>query len=211
MYRVYANVLRALVTDWCMHENKIPDTQFGFCPGRSTMQRCFVLRHLQHAAGLKNTHLHAAFIDFKQAYDTIPRHALWRHLQSIRMPAPFLAAIQDMYKDDEYVLVDGDKTARVQPTVKVKQGCPLSPLLFSLYVSDVDCVADGCEGAMTGTDNFRVSHLMFADDLTLLSNFVKDLQKMLDKLRGYAESKHLIINTSKSEVVHFIPGVNSPS
>ena len=150
------------------------------------MQPYFVLRHLQHAAGLKNTHLHAAFIDFKQAYDTIPRQALWRHLQSIRMPAPFLAAIQDMYKDDEYVLVNGDKTA-------VKQGCPRSPLLFSLYVSDVDCVADGCEGAMTGTDNFRVSHLMFADDLTLLSNFVKDLQKMLDKLRGYAKSKHLII------------------
>jgi len=96
------------------------------------MQPCFILRHLQHAAGLKQSHLHAAFIDFKQAYDTIPRQALWQHLQSIRMPAPFLAAIKDMYEGDEYVLHDGDKIARVHPTVGVKQGCPLSPLLFSV-------------------------------------------------------------------------------
>ena len=30
MYRVYANVLKNLVTDWCVKKGKIPDTQFGF-------------------------------------------------------------------------------------------------------------------------------------------------------------------------------------
>jgi len=30
MYRLYANVLRSIIQDWCGHHNKIPDTQFGF-------------------------------------------------------------------------------------------------------------------------------------------------------------------------------------
>ena len=190
-----------------MAGNKIPDTQFGFYPGRSTLQPIFIMRHLQHAARTlqprQSGRLHTAFIDFKQAYDTIPRQALWQHLQRIGMPTSLLSIIQDMYADDEYVLKDGDKTARVHPSRGVKQGCPLSPLLFSLYVNDVDEIAEGVQGAVTGMPGFCVTHMLYADDLTLTANDHNALQKMLDRLHVYAQRKHLIINTAKSEVVHF--------
>ena len=70
-------------------------TQYGFYPGRNTLEPMFILRHLQHAARTiipnGSPRLHAAFIDFKQAYDTIPRDALWKHLRRTRMPAPLLS------------------------------------------------------------------------------------------------------------------------
>ena len=119
------------------------------------------------------------------------------------MPTSLLSIIQDMYADDEYVLKDGDKTARVHPSRGVKQGCPLSPLLFSLYVNDVDEIAEGVQGAVTGMPGFCVTHMLYADDLTLTANDHNALQKMLDRLHVYAQRKHLIINTAKSEVVHF--------
>ncbi len=101
--------------------------------------------------------LHAAFIDFKQAYDSIPRCALWEHLQRNCMPTYFLKIIQNLYEADKYVLVDGTKQARVRPTRGVKQGCPLSPLLFSLYINDVDCIARDLRGAVTGAADVRVN------------------------------------------------------
>jgi len=68
LYRLYANILRELVTKWCVENRKVPDTQFGFYPDRSTIQPMFILRHLVHAAKqikLKDcSHLHTAFIDF---------------------------------------------------------------------------------------------------------------------------------------------------
>ena len=85
----------------------------------------------------------------------------------------------------------------------MKQGCLLSPLLFSLYVNDIDEIAERVHGAVTGTDEFRVTHMLYADDLTLIANDPDALQVMLHRLYAYAQRKHLIINTAKSEVVHF--------
>ncbi len=117
MYRLYVNVLRVYVTEWCQKYNKITDTQFGFYPGRNALQPMFTLRHLLHAAQKKNLmalldcmqHL-LSCID-KQACDPIPRCALWEHLQRNCMPTCLLKISQNLYDADKYVLVDGTKQA----------------------------------------------------------------------------------------------------
>ena len=57
----------------------------------------------------------------------------------------------------------------------------------------------------------HVSHMLYADDLTLLTNEPRDMQIMPSRLAVYARNKHLNVNTSKSEVVHFnYAGENVP-
>jgi hypothetical protein len=79
-----------------------------------------------------------AFIDIKAAYDHVDREALWYRLQHvIGMPSQLLAAIQNMFSGDAYHFLDGlTSTAPICPSKGVKQGCPLSPILFALFLSD---------------------------------------------------------------------------
>jgi len=67
------------------------------------------------------------------------------------MPDHILSILKDFYHADEYSLLDGNEKASVQPSFGVKQECPLSPLLFAIYSYDIDSIADGVKGALTGT------------------------------------------------------------
>ena len=92
----------------------------------------------------------------------------------------------------------------MHPTRGVRmQGCPLSPLIFSLYTNDINDIAEGVSRDIARTTGVHVSHMLYADDLTLLTNEPRDMQTMLSRLAVYARNKHLILKISKSEVVHF--------
>ncbi len=65
--------------------------------------------------------------------------------------------------------------------------CPL--LLFSLYINDIDLIAEGVEGAITGSSRVRVTHMLNADDLCLTANRPDQLQTMLNRLDKYARRK----------------------
>eukprot|EP00983_Pelagomonas_calceolata_P067576 1149523-Pelagomonas_calceolata.AAC.1 len=100
-----------------------------------------------------------------------------------------------MYHNNNYILVDGEKQAYAKPTYGVKQGYPLSPLLFSIYLNEVNEISEGIEGACTGAPNFHVSNLLYADDLCLTSNSPNNLQARLNRLKACARRKFLTVNT----------------
>jgi hypothetical protein len=102
-----------------------------------------------------------------------------------------LSILENLYKADNYTLLDGDKSATVQALFGTKQGSPLSPLLFSIYLNDINSVTDGAQGAVTGIPGFTVKNMLFADDLFLPSNEYADLQTMLNLPPLYCDGEML--------------------
>jgi Reverse transcriptase (RNA-dependent DNA polymerase) len=98
LYRLYANVLRNVLTEWCRVRDVVPDTQFGFYPGRSTTHAMFILRHAARAAKHKRKKLYTAFIDFTQAYDHVDRSALWGILHNMGLPDCMLKGLRSLYQ-----------------------------------------------------------------------------------------------------------------
>jgi hypothetical protein len=208
LYRLYASMVTLATGHWADGRQLIPQEQFGFQRRRSTLQAAFVLRHAGHAraAALPRGRgkLHCVFVDFAKAYDSVAHGLLWHDLQQrLRMPAGLLTAIQKLYEGAVYELRDGHKrTGQVPCSRGIKQGCPLSPLLFSLYISDLpDTLAAKCPDDGVGLGTQRLRCVMFADDLTLLASDREGAQRMLDALHEYASTKGLTVNVGKTEVL----------
>ena len=66
----------------------------------------------------------------------------------------------------------------------VKQGCILSPLLFSMFISEFvkDIVIGGTCGVELLTNDCQTNCLLYADDLSIFSDTVIDMQRKINAL-----------------------------
>ena len=91
----------------------------------------------------------------------------------------------------------------IEQLVGVRQGCILSPCLFSLFISDLPDALE--RGGACGVElrDLVVRILMYADDGALVAESAGDLQLMLDILREYCSKWRLLVNDDKTEAMIF--------
>jgi hypothetical protein len=99
-----------------------------------------------------------------------------------------------------------------QSNLGVKQGCPLSPLLFGLYLVDWDDELRTASETL-GSDSIKfdfpdlagkdVRSLMYADDLMQAATSMSGLRKQMALLEDFAARWGLTINASKTKVTVF--------
>ena len=82
--------------------------------------------------------LHFNFIDFKSAFDTIWRKALWKMLAHIGINKKVIKILETLYENSKCaVTIDGKLTEWFSVLVGVRQGCLLSPTLFNIFLEFV--------------------------------------------------------------------------
>jgi hypothetical protein len=68
----------------------------------------------------------------------------------------------------------------------VKQGCPLNPLLFGLFIDGIEKQLNALEGdAPPMLGQLAVRLLLYVNDLALMSHTLAGLQKQLDVLQAF--------------------------
>lgn len=117
----------------------IKESQAGFRKGFSTLDNILVLQFLTHTLINSKKKLLCAFVDFKQAFDTVWRGGLWYKLLKSGINGKCFTYIKNMYKGiKSKICINGFSSDLFTCNVGVRQGESLSPCLFSLYINDLE-------------------------------------------------------------------------
>ena len=146
-----------------------------------------------------------SFIDVKKAYDTVWRNGLWQRIWEEGIRGKMWRVIKGMYSVVQSAVLAGDEqTEWFDLSTGVRQGCVMSPILFSLFINGL---AKEINKKTTGINvgGRRVRLLLYADDIVLLAESQRDLQRMLDVVTEYSRQWRFRVNPKKgkSEVMLF--------
>jgi hypothetical protein len=144
----------------------------------------------------------------------IPRTQLWNKLLENNINGKFFRIIYQMYEGiKSLVYVNNKKSMLFSCDKGVRQGENLSPVLFSLYLNDLEnyLLNHDCKGVASIPANkinpldigFHLLCLLYADDTALLATSANELQHTLTIFNQYCNKWKLKINITKTKVLIF--------
>jgi len=170
----------------------IDNMQFGFMPGKGTVDAIFVVRQMQERHQAKSVEMHYAFVDLEKAFDRVPRDVVRWALRKLGVDEWLVKAVMAMYVGAKTAVKTQDgPSGELDVKVGLHQGSVLSPLLF---VSVMEAITQEIRTGLPW-------ELLYADDLVLIARDEQELKEKISKWKACMEAKGLKMNIDKTKVM----------
>ena len=198
--KLFTRIINDRLSVWAEKNGIISEAQLGFRKGRGTVDCLFILHGLIELMIAKGKKLYCCFVDYEKAFDYIDRAALWSKLLKEKLSSKIIRILKNMYSKIE-LTVKGDNRF-FESSCGLLQGESTSPILFSLYVNDLEnsMNEDWCG---TKIQEAVIKLLMFADDTAIFSETREGLQNAINNLDEYCLKWGITVNVRKTKIVVF--------
>ena len=128
--KVMLKILQARLQLYVNHE--LPDVQAGFRKGRGTRDQTANICWIIEKAREFQKNIYFCFIDYAKAFDYVDHKTVWKILKEMGIPDHLTCLLRNLYAGQEATVRTGHGTTDCCQIGKgVRQGCILSPCLFS--------------------------------------------------------------------------------
>jgi hypothetical protein len=175
----------------------------GFVKGSMTQDNMLVLLGCVQKQMLLGKQLYVAFVDFKKAFNFINRRLLFYKIIKSGRCGRTIDLLRNMYtKIKARVKINGSLYDWIDDMCGTNQGGPLSPNMFRNMLSDLKDYFKVNHGIVISEEEI-LTHILWADDLAIVSDSEAGLQEQLDGLFKFCAQFQMIVNELKSKVVIF--------
>ena len=131
------------------------------------------------------------FVDFSEAYDSVTHQFASTFFPSLSFPPQLVTLLQNLFKSPKALDINGGVclSSLIWPTSGIRQGCPLSPILFAMLVSPT------IHKLNSVSPSIRV--LLYADDLlVIIRDTLSECPAHLTKINSVLQEFEFIVGLS---------------
>ena len=142
--KLFLTIINNRITELAVENNILSPNQLGFVLMNRTSDPHIILSNLiQKYCHRGKRKMYGCFVDFSKAFDSVPRDILLAKLKHHGINGKVFKIIKTLYTGDKAGVKFGNKASLPFETTRgVRQGCVLSPLLFNIFLSDIQEIFD---------------------------------------------------------------------
>ena len=177
-----------------------PPNQLGFTKGAQTYDHILTMHTIISKYKKIKKPVFAIFVDFKKAFDSVCRQALFYKMAKLGITGKFYDILRNLYSNSSaYIKLSSHISNKFDIAKGTEQGHPLSPDLFKIFLSDLSPLLDFIDCPILSEK--LISHLLWADDLIMLSLSSDTCQRQLEILDKFCCEWGLEVNELKTKVM----------
>ena len=200
LYKLVMGVIAKRLTSWAIDNDLVSKEQKSARPSEGCYEHTFLLQSVIADARRSHKNVFVAWLDLRNAFGSIPHSAITTTLTHIGVPLPLIEMISNSYSGaTTQIRTPNGLTADIPVLSGVKQGCPLSPIIFNLTI---DLILRAIKRSASHIGPAKVhdipfSVLAYADDLVVISRKKDRLQKLLNAASSTATDLGLSFRPDK--------------
>ena len=201
-YKIMTRVLAMRLAG--VADSLVSRDQAAFIPGRQIFGHIKLAKAVIDLAEAEEINGAIVALDQEKAYDKINHQYLWAVLRKLNFPENFIRTVQHLYKNAEScVFVNGFRSDSFEVTRGVRQGDPMSCLLFILAIEPLACAlrTSDLTGINIPKDTERLIAALFADDTTVYLSEEDNYGTLMDVLQTWCAAARATFNDEKTEIL----------
>jgi hypothetical protein len=186
--------------------NLVHPNQAGFMKGRKIEDQVKLAKFLLNYAEAVEENGIIVALDQEKAYDRINHTYMLRVLEHMGFPPKFCNTVKSLYTNAEtIVMINGEMSEPFFVTRGVRQGDPLSCLLFNLAIEPLACLLRNSDlkGVKIPGKNETLIASLFADDTTVYLSSKDSLDMLWSILRLWCAASTAKFNEHKTVLLPF--------